>query len=153
MLVEYARSVLGIAGADHAETSPDGGELVVTALSCSLVGQAELVSLVPGSRAAALYGSDQVVEDFYCNYGLNPDYRPAFERAGLRVSGLGGDGEVRIVELPQHPFFLATLFCFQTRSRNRPHPLVAGFVDAAGAAPRAGIEPATPALGEPRSIL
>ena len=67
-----------------------------------------------------------MVEDFYCNYGLNPDYRPAFERAGLRVSGLGADGEVRIVELPQHPFFLATLFCFQTRSADRTHPLVAG---------------------------
>ena len=128
MLVEYARNVLGIAGADHAETRPDGGELVVTALSCSLVGQAQPVSLLPGTRAAALYGSDRVEEDFYCNYGLNPDYRPAFERAGLRVSGVGGDGEVRIVELPRHPFFLATLFCFQTRSTDRTHPLVAGFV-------------------------
>ena len=69
-----------------------------------------------------------MVEDFYCNYRLNPDYRPAFERAGLRVSGVGGAGEVRIVELPRHPFFLATLFCFQTRSTDRTHPLVAGFV-------------------------
>jgi CTP synthase len=44
------------------------------------------------------------------------------------------DGEVRIVELDDHPFFVATLFCFQTRSRpDRLHPLVAGFVEAAAA--------------------
>jgi CTP synthase (UTP-ammonia lyase) len=153
VLVEYARNVLRIDGADHEETNPDGGQLVVTALSCSLVGQAEPVTVLPATRAAALYGSGEVVEDFYCNYGLNPHYRPAFDRAGLRVSGVGADDEVRIVELPQHPFFLATLFCFQTRSTDRTHPLVAGFVDAARAVPRAGIEPATPALGEPRSIL
>lgn len=90
--------------------------------------------MLAGSRAATLYGSVEVVEDFYCNYGLNPAYLPFFERAGLRVTGVDDDGSVRIVELDQHPFFLATLFCFQTRSRpDTPHPLVAGFVDVARA--------------------
>jgi CTP synthase (UTP-ammonia lyase) len=97
-----------------------------------LAGQAQRVIVRAGSRAATLYGDDEVVEDYFCNYGLNPKYRRQFELAGLRVSGVGDDGEVRIVELEGHPFFLATLFCFQTRSRaDRPHPLVAGFVDAA----------------------
>jgi CTP synthase (UTP-ammonia lyase) len=50
----------------------------------------------------------------------------------LRVSGVDADGEARIVELDGHPFFVATLFCFQTRSRaDEPHPLVAGLADAA----------------------
>jgi CTP synthase (UTP-ammonia lyase) len=91
-----------------------------------------------GSRAAALYGSTEaVVEDFYCNYGLNPEFRPPLERAGLRMTGHDLDGAVRIVELPEHPFFLATLFCFQTRSRpDKPHPLVSGFADAARDAAR-----------------
>ena len=75
-----------------------------------------------------------MVEDYFCNYGLNPDYRPAIEESGLRVTGVDGEGEARIVELDGHPFFLATLYCFQTRSRaDRPHPIVAGLVDAAGA--------------------
>jgi CTP synthase (UTP-ammonia lyase) len=107
--------------------------LVVTSLSCSLVGQAQRVTLSPGSQAAAAYGgTGEVVEDFFCNYGLNAAYRDRFAEAGLLPTGFDEDGEVRIVELPDHPFFLATLFCFQTRSRpDAPHPLAVGLVEAA----------------------
>jgi CTP synthase (UTP-ammonia lyase) len=132
VLVEYARNVLGVAAADHAETSPDGDALVVTPLSCSLSGVSDRVLVSPGSIAATLYGTGDVEEDFFCNYGLNPAYRPRLENAGLRVTGVDQDGAARIVELGEHPFFLATLYCFQTRSRpGHPHPLAAGFVDAA----------------------
>ena len=93
--------------------------------------------LQPGSRAAALYGVDHVSEDYFCRYGLNPAFRAPLERSGLRVSGVDDQDEVRIVELDDHPFFMATLFCFQTRSRpGAPHPLVTGLVDAAREAPR-----------------
>jgi CTP synthase (UTP-ammonia lyase) len=103
----------------------------VSPLACSLAGREESVRLLPGSRAAAIYGTDRVAEDFFCSYGLNPAYRPAIEQAGLRVTGLSDDGEAMIVELDQHPFFVATLFCFQTRSRpERPHPLAAAFAAA-----------------------
>jgi CTP synthase (UTP-ammonia lyase) len=72
-----------------------------------------------------------VVEDYFCSYGLNPAYREPLEHAGLRVTGIDDEGEVRIVELEGHPFFMGTLFCFQTRSRpGRPHPIVSGFVAA-----------------------
>jgi CTP synthase (UTP-ammonia lyase) len=103
----------------------------VTALSCSLVGTAQSVTIRPGTRAAALYGVAESTEDYYCNYGVNPAYRARLEAAGMVVSGLGGEGEIRIVELPGHPFFLATLFLPQTRSTAvRPHPLIAGFAAA-----------------------
>ena len=103
----------------------------MTPLTCSLAGRAESVWLLPGSQAAAIYGTDRVVEDFFCSYGLNPDYRPAIEQGGLRVTGLDDEGEARIVELDDHPFFVATLFCFQTRSLPaRPHPLTAAFAAA-----------------------
>jgi CTP synthase (UTP-ammonia lyase) len=132
VLVEYARNVLGVEGADHAETSPAAQDLVVVPLACSLVGEEHRVVVVPGSRAADLYGVGDVVEDYYCNYGLNPAYRPRLEESRLRVTSVDEEGEVRIVELDNHPFFVATLFCFQTRSRpERPHPLAAGLVDAA----------------------
>jgi CTP synthase (UTP-ammonia lyase) len=138
VLVEHARNVLGIHAAEHAETSPDAETLVVMPLACSLVGQAHAVRLLPGSRAAALYGSERAVEDYFCNCGLNPDFRPRLEAAGLRVTGVDEEGEVRIVELDDHPFFVATLFCFQTRSRaGAPHPLVGGLLAAAAA--RAGV--------------
>ena len=71
--------------------------------------------ILPGTRAAELYGASEVVEPYYCNYGLNPEYRPRLEEAGLRISGLDDEGEVRIVELPDHPLFVATLYCRANR--------------------------------------
>lgn len=90
------------------------------------------MSVVPGTLAARLYGgAPRVTEPFYCNYGLNPEYRAQLERAGVIVSGTGEDGEVRIVELGSHPFFLATLFVPQARSSpERPHPVITGLAAA-----------------------
>jgi CTP synthase (UTP-ammonia lyase) len=86
------------------------------------------------TRAAALYGTRESIEAYYCNYGVNPDYRPRLEAAGMVVSGMGGQGEVRIVELSVHPFFIATLFLPQARSTaERPHPLITGYGRAAAA--------------------
>ena len=96
------------------------------------MGQEQPVTLVPGTRAAACYRVATVTEDYYCNYGVNPVYRRQLEAAGLRVSGVGADGEIRIVELPDHRFFVATLFIPQTRSApGRPHPLLAAYAAAA----------------------
>jgi CTP synthase (UTP-ammonia lyase) len=106
---------------------------VITALACSLVGQRQSVRLLPQTRAAALYGVASAVEDYYCNYGVNPDYLARLRAAGLCVSGIGDEGEVRLVELPEHPFFVATLFLPQARSTRRsPHPLLQGFAAALG---------------------
>jgi CTP synthase (UTP-ammonia lyase) len=104
---------------------------VITALACSLVGQEGRVVVRPGTLAAKLYAGVETVEDYYCSYGVNPDYHAPLERHGLVVSGVGDEGEMRIVELPGHPFFLATLFLPQTRSTAaRPHPLLVGFARA-----------------------
>ena len=133
--MEIARNVLGVRDADHEESSPQAGRRVITALACSLVGQTHAVRLTPGSLAAGLYGRHDVLEDYYCNYGLNPEYRAGLERAGLRVSGVGTDDEVRLIELPGHPFFVAALFLPQSRSApERPHPLLAGWAAAAARA-------------------
>jgi len=104
---------------------------VITPLACSLVGQQHPVRVLSGTRTAELYGASEATEDFYCNYGVNPDYRTALEQRGLCVSGVGLDGEIRIVELPEHPFFVATLFLPQARSTaTAPHPLLVGFAAA-----------------------
>ena len=125
------RNVLGFEGADHEETNPGAERLAVTALACSLVGQSGSISISPGSRAAGLYGATETTESFYCNFGVDPEYARLLELGGLVVTGVSSDGEVRIVELPEHPFFLATLFIPQVRSTPAgPHPLVAGFVAA-----------------------
>ena len=88
-----------------------------------------------GTRAALLYDRSEAVEDYYCNYGVNPDYHRRLEDRGLCVSGVGGAGEIRIVEIPEHPFFLGTLFLPQARSTpTSPHPLLRGYAAAVAAA-------------------
>lgn len=90
------------------------------------------VILAPGSRAALSYSANQVQEAYYCNYGISPDYRDRLESAGLRTTGWDEELEPRIIELPDHPFFVGTLWVPQMNSRpGRPHPLVTGFCRAA----------------------
>jgi CTP synthase (UTP-ammonia lyase) len=97
------------------------------------VGQRQSVRLLPGTRAAALYGEPAALEDYYCNYGVNPQYVDRLQGGGLCVSGIGEEGEIRVVELPAHPFFVATLFLPQARStRAAPHPLLQGYAAALG---------------------
>jgi len=132
MIIEYARNVLGFADAHHAEYDPYQSTLFVTELSCSLVGRTMPVNLTPGSRAATLYGAERVEEQYYCNFGLNREHQESLVAGGFLVVGVDDDGEARVLELPDHPFYLATLFVPQTRSRpERPHPLVTALLQAA----------------------
>jgi CTP synthase (UTP-ammonia lyase) len=69
---------------------------------------------------------------FRCNFGLNPRYRERILGEPLRVAGVDDEGEVRVVELGNHPFFVATLFLPQLSSTPAaPHPLIVGFLRAA----------------------
>ena len=131
-IVEFARNVMGIEDAEHAEEHPDAGNLFVTPLTCSLVGKIEEVKILPGTRASKIYEAKSTMEKFYCNYGLNPKRRGDIEAAGLRVSGLDNGGEVRILELPKAHFFFATLFVPQvTSTAERPHSMIIGLLKAA----------------------
>lgn len=134
LVLEYARNVLGMVDADHAEYEPDAPRLFVDALECSLAGLAMAVTLRPGTVAAVAYEASSATERYYCNFGLNPRYRDELEAAGLRVSGTDQDGAVRIVELSEAGFFVGTLFVPQVSSTpDASHPLVRSFVAAAEA--------------------
>jgi CTP synthase (UTP-ammonia lyase) len=101
-------------------------------LACSPAGKALPIRLQAGTRAAELYDASEVVERHYCSFGINPEYREALVDGGLRVGGVDEDGDYRVLELPGHPFYVATLFVPQMRSTpERPHPLVTGFLEAA----------------------
>lgn len=131
-LIELGRDRCGVERADHAESSPDGDQLVIVALRCSLIGGEGRVTIEPGTRTARTIGGSTTLERYHCAYGLDPAYLPALESAGVRVSGRDDDGEVRIIELDDHPFFVATLFQPELSSTERwAHPLIGAFVDAA----------------------
>jgi CTP synthase (UTP-ammonia lyase) len=128
MMIEYARNVLGMAEAAHAESDPDASCRLVTRLSCSLVGKTMAVAIKPGSKAADAFQAQQSMEAYYCNFGLNPQYQQQLDEAGLVITGADADGEARIVELASHAFFIGTLFVPQARSQpGSPHPLLLEF--------------------------
>jgi CTP synthase (UTP-ammonia lyase) len=130
--LEYARNVLGIKEADHEESSPDGRTLLINRLECSLVGQTRKVNLILGSKSAKAYEKDFAIEQFLCNFGLNPAFRDPLFKGPLKVSGVDENGEVRIVEIIDPPFFIATLFLPQLSSTpSEPHPLIISFLKAA----------------------
>ena len=132
VILEFARNVLGVTDAHHAEYDPCGSQLFITPLSCSLAGQQMAIRLHPDTVAARAYRSLAATERYYCNFGLNPDYLHPLIAGGLVVSGVDDDDEVRVVELPRHRFFVATLFVPQTSSSpGHPHPLVSALVHAA----------------------
>jgi CTP synthase (UTP-ammonia lyase) len=92
------------------------------------------IRFTPGSRARELYGVVAIGEEYFCNYEVRPDYRETLERSDARVTGVGPDGEVRVVELPRHRYWIATLYQPQRSSRpGAPNPLVRAFVAAAEA--------------------
>ena len=132
VVIEYARHVLGFEDAQHAEYDPYASQLFVSQLTCSLAGQTMSVRLEPGSRAAGFYKKHEVIEQYYCNFGLNPTHQQRLHEGGLRVVGTDQDGEARVLELPNHPFYLATLYVPQlTSSANHPHPLITAYVQTA----------------------
>lgn len=130
-LVEFARNVAGIAGADHAETNARGGDLVVTPLSCSLVDRTGDIAFAPGSRLRGIFGGDATDEGYHCNYGVNAAYRARFESSGLRFTAFDPAGDIRAFELPAHRFFVGTLFQPERSAlRGMSHPLIDAFVAA-----------------------
>jgi CTP synthase (UTP-ammonia lyase) len=132
-ILEYARNVLGYSAADHAETAPEAAMPVIALLTCSLVENSGSVRLADRSRLRAIYGTTEADEAYHCNYGLNPAYeRLLSDTEGLRVAARDSAGEVRAVELAQHPFFIATLFQPERSGlRGVDHPLINAFVEAA----------------------
>lgn len=113
-VLEYARSVLGWADAEHAETAPDAARPVIAPLACALVEATEVVRFAPGSRLAAAYeeatGARESREGYRCRYGLSPAFARLLTAGPLRATATDAAGEVRAVELDGHPFFVATLF-------------------------------------------
>ena len=72
-----------------------------------------------------------IMDLYFCNFGLNPEYQEMLDKGGLRVVGMDQNNEARILELPDHPFFVATLFVPQLNSSQAdPHPLLVAFLKA-----------------------
>ena len=133
-LLEFARNACGLSHVAHAENDPDADDVLLAPLACSLEGHEDTVVLTPGSLAHTVIGAERTVERYSCRYGLARHF-DALTAHGLRFSGHDAAGQVRMAELPGHPFFLASLFQPERSSlRGEVHPLIRGFVRAAAGA-------------------
>ncbi|MDE2250094.1 MAG: CTP synthase [Gammaproteobacteria bacterium] len=152
-IIEYARHVLGFADAhstefNRASTHPVIGLITewqdqargvqqrseTSALGGSMRLGAQAVRLAAGTVARELYGREEIMERHRHRYEFNNNYMEQFRRAGLNFAGLSHDELVEIIELPSHPWFLATQFHPEFTSTPRDgHPLFSGFVRAARA--------------------
>ena len=141
-VIEYGRSVVGMADANSSEFDPTTPNPVIDLLRDQVDveekgGTMRLgiypAKLAEGSVARALYGEPLVYERHRHRWEVNNRYRKALEDAGLRLSGVSPDDRlVEVIELPSHPFFLASQFHPEFKSRpDDPHPLFRGFVAAA----------------------
>jgi CTP synthase (UTP-ammonia lyase) len=131
-LLEFARNVCALSAVENAEVAPGADEHLIVRLECSLKGHEEAVMIVPGSRAAEISGPGRRTERYHCDYGLNPAYLERLSQAGLRFSGFDDTGQVRIAELPGHPFFVGTLFQPELHGDGtQPHPIIVAMAAAA----------------------
>jgi CTP synthase len=141
-VIEFARHVAGLEGAHSREFVPDAPHLVidlmdsqrdVTEKGGTMRLGAYPARLAEGSIVAELYGTRDVTERHRHRFEVSNAYRDRLAAAGMRWSGTSPDGSlVEFLELPDHPFFVATQAHPELRSRpTRPHPLFMGLVGAA----------------------
>ena len=141
-LVEFGRHVLGFADAHSQEFNPETTHPMVHIMAdqdgvTDLGGTLRLGSypcvLTEGSKAYELYGEKEIHERHRHRYEVNNKYRDVLQENGMMLSGCSPDGRiVEMVEIPEHPWFVATQAHPEFKSRpNKAHPLFKGFVEAA----------------------
>lgn len=139
--IEFARNVLGIEGANSGEFNPQGEDKVIDLMpdqeDIENMGGTQRLGLYPcvlqeGSLAHKLYDQDEIAERHRHRYEFNNAYKERMEATGMSFSGLSPNGKlVEILEVPEHPFFIASQFHPEFLSRpDRPHPIFRGFVEA-----------------------
>jgi len=141
-IIEFARHVCGYNDAHSIELDPNTTHPVIALMPDQngvedIGGTLRLGSypciLNKDSKAYKLYGSEEIQERHRHRYEVNNDYRTALVEHGMKLCGTSPDGRiVEMIELPDHPWFIATQAHPELKSRpNRPHPLFRGFVEAA----------------------
>jgi CTP synthase len=151
-VVEFARNVCGLKGANSTEIDPDAADPIIGLITEWLdeKGRRELrdenadlggtmrlgaqrCKLVSGTKARKLYGKDEIVERHRHRYEFNNAYRDAVTEGGMKLAGFSVDDMlVEMVELPDHPWFVACQFHPEFTSTPRDgHPLFSGFIRAA----------------------
>ncbi len=141
-IIEFARHVCGYNDAHSIELDPNTTHPVIALMpdqnGIEDIGGTLRLGAYPcvldkDSKACKVYGTTEISERHRHRYEVNNDYRTALVEHGMKLCGTSPDGRiVEMIELPDHPWFIATQAHPELKSRpNRPHPLFRGFVEAA----------------------
>ena len=141
-IIEFARHVCGYNDAHSIELDPNTTHPVIALMpdqnGVEDIGGTLRLGAYPcvldkDSKACKVYGATEISERHRHRYEVNNDYRTALVEHGMKLCGTSPDGRiVEMIELPDHPWFIATQAHPELKSRpNRPHPLFRGFVEAA----------------------
>jgi CTP synthase (UTP-ammonia lyase) len=145
-LLEYARNVCGLTAARHAENGPGHDDALIVPLSCSLAGHEGEVRVTADSLAARVLGARSTVERYHCSYGLGAEFLDVLRDGGMRFTGADANGDARIAELPDHPFYLVTLFQPELAGDGDvAHPIIRALAVAAKSG--CGTAPVSPTMG------
>ncbi len=130
-VVEYARNVMGWTDAIHAETDSEG-RVVISPLSCSLVEKTGDIIFAPNSVIAKAYGRLETHEGYHCNFGVNAEFVAELKAFPLQITAWDREEDTRGIELPDHKYFVATLFQSERAAlRKEISPLVVELIKAA----------------------
>jgi CTP synthase len=141
-IIEFARHVCGLDDSNSSEFAPECSNAVISLMESQqhikdMGGTMRLGAypcrLRPGSKASEIYGMPEISERHRHRYEVSNQYRDLFQEKGMRLSGLSPDSSlVEMIELPEHPHFVACQFHPELKSRpTRPHPLFSSFIAAA----------------------
>jgi CTP synthase (UTP-ammonia lyase) len=135
-ILEYARNVLGLTDAQHAESHPDALLPLIAPLACALVETTGAIRLAADTMIRRIYGKDVIQEGYHCSFGLNPGLEHLLAGSALKITGRDGQGEARAFELADRPFHLMTQFQPERSALTGIlPPVVAAFIAAAAREP------------------
>lgn len=118
---------------------------MISPLSCGALRDIASVRLIEGTRLAQAYGRLHAAEEYQCRFGVNPAFRAALATGAVRESAVDEDGDLRAIELDQHPFFVCTLFQPERAAlHGRTPPPVVAFLEACASRRREGARPQKP---------
>jgi CTP synthase (UTP-ammonia lyase) len=130
-LLEYARRVLALENAAHAELNPAAALPILDRMQCPLVEESQKV-IVTDHQFRTIYGADSGLEGFHCSYGLNPNYESVFAGSPMKIVARSIEGQSRAFRLESHPFFIGTQFQPERKALTGSlHPAVSAFFNAA----------------------
>ena len=129
--LEFARNVLPYPEAGNSEVEHDTKMPLISSLACKLVEMSDEILLQENSKVRDIYNKQRISEDYHCSFGVNSQYLLLFKNSDMCFVGFDDLGDPRVLEIKNHPFFIATAFQPErSANSNVEHPLITSFLKA-----------------------